>query len=269
MMRVRLASVLIVAAAVLASTARAEEASAGRSGSGPRWPDLSGRWAQLQVTTAIVDLPIAGPADSRLETVAVVDVQQDGRDLQLSETVCSIASQGPTSLVETTYPPAFSRALSGHVRSARLAYRGGRLAFVQPRSYRTNGVQLADPAAELLPHDPNDPRIRDSDADGRPGLTVEVRGFVNGQVFIAQRGWSELDGVVRSRRQIEGSVRWDSEQAVLDATHRFLTRPPISKPHPQRDRHFFRMARIPDRATCEQVVDRVSSLFGTRLASTR
>lgn len=226
------------------------------------WPDLSGRWAQLQVTTSIVVLPIGGPAESRLETLVLVDVEQEGQQLVLTETVCSVHSEGPTSLVETSYPDAFVEALSGRTREARLDFESGRYTYREPKTYRTTGVELDDPAEESLPDAPDDPRVRDPDGDGHPGLTVEVRGFVNGQVFMVQKGWSELDGVVRSPRQIEGTVRWSSSQSVVAATHRFLTHPPVSKPHPSGDRHFFRMARVPREASCREVQDRAHRIFG-------
>jgi hypothetical protein len=226
------------------------------------WPNLTGRWAQLQVTTALVDLPIGGPYESKLETLVMVDVRQEGDRLVLEETVCSIESEGPSSLIETTYPAAFIDAMSGRERTAELALDAGRFVYREPKSYRTSGVELEDPASDDLPNRPDDPRVRDPDGDGRPGLTVEVTGFVTGRVFMIQKGWSELVGHIRSARQIEGRVRWDSDQSVIDATHRFLTHPPVSRPHPDGDRHYFRMARVPTSATCEEVEARAGTLFG-------
>jgi len=251
------------ALSLLAATAFASPADSSiRSSSAGSWPDLSGRWAQLQVTTSIVELPIAGPAPSKTESLIVVDIEQTGEKLILEETVCSLQTEGPTPLVETTYPDAFTHALSGRVRVAELARRQGRYVYREPKSYRTTGVDLDNPAEDELPREPDDPRVRDPDGDGHPGLTVEVKGFVNGRVFMVQKGWSELQGVVRSARQIEGSVRWASDQSVLDATHRFLTHPPSSRPHPEPGRHYFRMARIPSGASCTEVTARAGALFG-------
>lgn len=226
------------------------------------WPDLSGRWAQLQVTTAIVDLPIGGPSESRLETLVLVDIEQDDARLRLRETVCSIESEGPSSLVETKYPNAFVQALSGRVREAELDVEAGRYTYREPKSYRTSGVDLEDPARDELPSQPDDPRILDPDDDGQPGLTVEVSGFVNGRVFMVQKGWSELSGTLRSARQIEGRVRWNSDQSVVAATHKYLTFAPVSRPHPSAERHYFRMARIPAEASCDEIRERAPRIFG-------
>lgn len=247
-------AVALAAAAAAPESARADPA---------RWPDLAGRWAQLQVTTALVELPIGGPYESKLETLVLVDIEQDEERLVLEETVCAIESEGPSTLVETTYPDAFIAAMSGRKRAAELAYEEGRFLYREPKSYRTSGVELADPSGERLPETVDDPRVRDPDGDGHPGLTVEVSGFVTGQVFMVQKGWSELSGRLRSARQIEGRVRWSSDQSVLDATHRFLTHPPVSRPHPSEDRHFFRMARVPGGATCAEVRAHADRIFGT------
>ncbi|MGF1507993.1 MAG: hypothetical protein ACFB9M_00670 [Myxococcota bacterium] len=226
-------------------------------------PDLAGVWAQLQVTTSVVDVPFKGRAETELRSLALLEVQQDHRELSIRETICSLQSQGPTPIIQTAYPPRFRDALSGHERSAVLTYDGGAWRYTEPKSYRTNGARLRDPPGERLPEEPEDPRVLDADHDGKPGLTVLVRGWVEGEVYLVQRGWSELSGIVRSGRQIEGQVAWASEQRVLDATSRLLTRAPKARPHPQDGRSFFRMARVPRRATCAELLPRADRIFGT------
>jgi hypothetical protein len=225
-------------------------------------PNLAGSWAQLQVTTSVVDVPMAGPSEAELRTLALLEVSQVDDQLRIRETVCGLESDGPSRMIDTEYPPAFSAALSGRERQARLRYQDGRWRYEEPRTYRCTGASLRDPAHDTLPIEPLDPRVGDPDADGKPGVTVRVRGWVEGEVYLVQKGWSELSGVVRNPRQIEGQVAWASEQRVLDATSRMLTKTPAVQPHPSQTRSYFRMARVPRKATCADLLPRAHRLFG-------
>jgi len=225
-------------------------------------PNLGGRWAQVQVTTSLVDVPFKGPSEAKVVSIALLDMEQREEDLEIVETVCGIESDGPTSALRTQYPDRFAQALSGRSRRARLRWQGGSWRYIEPRSYRSSGVHLEDLKDEALPDGPADPRVLDEDGDGHPGLTVRVEGWVNGEVYLVQRGWSELEGVVRSTEQIEGHVAWNSEQRVLEASSYMLESAPPSRPHPATSKHFFRMARVPRKATCEELMSHANGLFG-------
>lgn len=225
-------------------------------------PNLSGRWAQVQVTTSVVEVPFKGPSEAKVVSLALLDMEQEEEELQIVETVCGIESDGPTRVIRTEYPPRFAQALSGRARRARLRWQGGRLRYIEPRSYRSSGVRLEDPEQDALPDGPSDPRVLDEDGDGHPGLTVRVAGWVNGEVYLVQRGWSELEGVVRGSGQIEGQVAWNSEQRVLEASSAMLESTPASRPHPASNKHFFRMARVPSKATCAELLTKATGLFG-------
>lgn len=227
-------------------------------------PNLAGRWAQLQVTTSVVDVPMSGPSEARITSLALLDMEQDDNDLAIQEVVCAVESDGPTKIIRTEYPRGFAKALSGRQRRARLEFSNGAWRYLEPKSYRSSGVELADPEQDELPFASEDPRVVDQDGDGHPGLTVRIAGWVNGEIYMIQRGWSELSGIVRSKAQIEGSVAWSSEQRVLEATSNMLERAPLSRPHPQQEKSFFRMARVPERATCADLEKRAPRLFGIR-----
>lgn len=225
-------------------------------------PNLRGRWAQVQVITSLVDVPFKGQSEAKVVSIALLDVEQEEEDIEIVETVCGIESDGPTKVLQTQYPDRFAQALSGWARHARLRWQDGRWRYFEARTYRSSGVRLEDPETETLPDGPADPRVLDEDGDGHPGLTVRVEGWVTGEVYLVQRGWSELEGVVRSTEQIEGRVTWNSEQRVLEASSHMLQSTPPSRPHPASNKHYFRMTRVPRKATCEELLDHASGLFG-------
>ena len=40
--------------------------------------------------------------------------------------------------------------------------------------------------ATPLPGEADDPRVVDADSDGNPGVTVQVRGLIDGEVYMVQ-----------------------------------------------------------------------------------
>lgn len=225
----------------------------------PNMPRVEGRWARVQVTTALVDLPVLGEREARTLAVTLLDVEQQGGALTLREEVCGVESRDPTEMVRTRYPAAFAKALSGVQRSAHLEHGPQGLRWVEPKQASVRGASISE--AEPLPKLGTDPRVIDSDGDGQPGLTVEIDGMVSGSVFVVQKGWSALEGQLRADRA-EGLIRWSSEQVVVGATHRLLQSAPASRPHPDPKKSFFRMRRVPTDATCADIQSRRQTLLG-------
>ena len=184
------------------------------------------------------------------------------KTLVLNEEVCRLTTRAPTSLVTTAYPDAFIRAVSGNRRTGRLEWADGEVRYVEPRQAYWRGMRPEADIAGPLPAGADDPRVGDIDRDGQPGLTVRVGGLIDGEVFLVQRSWSALTGVLRSSNQIEGRIEWGSEERILGATRNLLKSAPAKRPDPSSGRSFFRMRRVPESATCAQVLARRKKLFG-------
>jgi hypothetical protein len=228
---------------------------------GPTPPAVAGRWARLTVNTALSKLPVVGELSTETRGLVLVDVTQEGRRLRLRETVCALEAEG-VGPVETRFPLAFVRAVSGATKAASLEPEGGAWRWVEPRAERVLGARLAP--GEPLPRTGEDPRVVDGDGDGAPALSVEVRGLVSGRVFVVQRDWSALEGRLRSPRSVEGEVRWGSEQRVVGAEPALLQQDPSSRPHPDPTKSWFRMTRVPSGARCAELIARAGKLFGVR-----
>ena len=56
----------------------------------PALPDLSGTWAQVQVTTTISELPVVGDVIGKTTSILLLDVTQDGDTLRIKEQMCDI-----------------------------------------------------------------------------------------------------------------------------------------------------------------------------------
>ncbi|MCA9549575.1 MAG: hypothetical protein KC933_06035 [Myxococcales bacterium] len=224
-------------------------------------PDLSGRWARLEVTTALSDVPVVGDITSETRAISIVDVRKTASGYEVTERVCALANDSLGGAVRARFPRAFLRAVSGASAPARLAADEGRLRYEESRPVRVRGAALEDPSREALPTAPSDPRLVDADEDGQPGLTVQVEGLVKGEIYVVQRDESALEGAVLAPDRIAGLVRWKAEQVVLGASRDVLAGNPDNRPHPEPGRSYFRMRRVPARATCPEVIRRASTLF--------
>lgn len=220
------------------------------------WPQLSGRWASIQVSAAVSEVPLLGQLTTETRALSLVEINQDGRDLELTQTVCRLNTSSPTPFVKTMYPAAFRRALSGSARRGRLEKRGPSTWLVLPRSWEVKGARLQAVTAPL-PEAADDPRVIDADGDGAPGLTVEVVGLVSGLVRVVTRGWTSgsgrLDPGGDRPLEISGPIRWWSDQRVVAVTHHLLSHKPKTEPHPDPKRSWFRLRRLPPGATCRDI----------------
>jgi hypothetical protein len=226
-------------------------------------PDLSGRWAMVQVMPAISSLPIFGDVELTTIVTALVDVEQQGTCLVLHDVYCFTDVQMNPPVVETRVPEPFIMSLRPTPRAAALQETDGGWAFVQPFVTEVRGAVLADSEHDALPGDASDPRVFDQDGDGYPGLTVSVAvaGLVAGDTYVVQRLRFALAGRIVGLDTIVGSIDWSSEQNVLAASDALLQMPTAYRPHPDAARHVFVMRRVEDEWTCETTRERLPSLL--------
>jgi hypothetical protein len=216
-------------------------------------PDVDGWWAQKMVLTAVSDPPFVGEVTNETINYLLVRVDQQGRDLTLYNQVCDVDIDSSFTKVRTIIPDAFAEALPDSQRSGELVRRDGRWRVQVDRLLSVVGAQLREPTSERLPTSTDDPRVVDADEDGNPGLTVKIRGMVNGELYVVQRGWDTYSGLVASRERIRGDVRWSTEQTVLGSNNMFLRSQPPTEPHDNPDRSFFEMIRLDGTPSCDDV----------------
>lgn len=219
--------------------------------------DLSGRWVMLLQTTTAAEVPVVGKVRSVTTAVILYDLQQDGDRLVGEGELCALSIDSGTRLVRTVLPPAFVRSQPRPRLDAALKRRGDEVRLEQRRAWVVLGAKLEDERADALPVSPDDPRVWDQDGDGLPGVTVRIEGLVDGEVYVAQRSWSDLVGEVRGADEIAGRVRFDQEQVVLGATSALLEDPPAATP--ELARSGFWLWRLPAGAVCAEARSRAQA----------
>jgi hypothetical protein len=216
--------------------------------------DLSGTWAQRWTQTAVSRVPVVGRVRTTTETLLLLTIEQHGDALSIDQQVCAIDVSSGSGVVRTIIPDAFVDALPTSAVEARLDLGGTTAGIRDWQSVDVVGAALTDASNDALPTDANDVRVLDPDADGHPGMTVLVRGMVDGEVYVVQRGQSELRTSYVSSERIEGVVDWTAEQVVLGASARVLRNSPPTEPDPDPARNRFVTVRLDAGATCSTVL---------------
>jgi hypothetical protein len=122
------------------------------------------------------------------------------------------------------------------------------------------GAKLTDVANEPLPTTSDDPRVFDQDLDGKPGVTVQVKGLLDGQIWLVQRGWQK-GGCTLAGTWCDGLLAWGDEQKILGADNPILKNPNPTKVHPDATQSFFRSTRIQPGTTCADILAQRAQLF--------
>ena len=218
----------------------------------------------LQVYPRIAKLPLVGESTQTSYVVQLVDVEQDGMSLLMTDRYCFTVIEESSSLAATKIPDTFMRALRPRPRTATLLEDDGQMRFEQPRYLEVRGAVLESPETDALPVDAEDPRVIDQDEDGAPGMTVNVSilGLLDAQIYVVQRVQYELQGVVISSDRIEGLIQWTDEQNVLAATSPLLLAGADSEQDPDPTKHIFVMLRAQEDWTCEWLAEHWREVFG-------
>lgn len=218
-------------------------------------PSLAGRWVMVQVMPALTSLPLVGDVELTTVSTAFVDVEQSGPSVVLRDTYCFTDVRMMPAVASSQVPDAFLASLFPAPRRALLEPNGGGWRFVQHSAIEVRGAAVGDPACDSLPTEEDDPRVWDQDADGHPGLTVNVTvaGLVSGETYVVQRLQFSLVGKLVDCDTISGSMSWTSEQNVIAASNPLLLASYTYDPHPDPTRSVFVMRRADPSWTCETI----------------
>ncbi len=180
--------------------------------------ELVGRWAHYDIVAYEDDLMKTMIVSYGFSDFTV----EDGRLIE-SDQFCS-ADQISDQPIETAISDTATQAIKPVPTPVEVSGESGAWRVKRPGTPTPVGIRLEDPANDVLPSDPNDPRIVDDDGDGNPGITVTVRigdGF-EGELYIARREIFAYDMVQDGPDSLRGTVTDGSEQLVIGASDPML-----------------------------------------------
>lgn len=165
-------------------------------------------------------------------------------------------------IVKSWFNDAATQAIKPRVAVVDVYMDNGNLKIWRPATPALIGIS-GDPD-QPLSMDPNDPKIVDSDGDGHPGVTVDMKlgGMVKAQIYIARREVFQSDLTLYADGTLFGQVVDDSEQLVIDATMDMLRQQ--NNPGQYDDPGLSPILLVPipsDLDTCQELMDNRDALF--------
>jgi hypothetical protein len=212
-------------------------------GGGPMTPDVAaafaGDWTLELVLVTRAHVPVLGDflARSRSELAVRLDTGA-GIGVQ-TQRVCSTTVNEGRGIVRTEIPPAFIAALPVVSFPVDLAARDGAWSYAADFGRQVLGWD----GLGAIPSDPLDPRVRDDDGDGHPGLTVRVEAPLvgAGAVYVVQAGRTTVSGTWDGTAFAGAVDIPELAQSVIGASTRMLANGPTV--HAAADLSSFRMTR--------------------------
>lgn len=180
--------------------------------------ELVGRWAHYDIVAYEDDL-----MKTMIVSYGFSDFTVEDGELIESDQFCS-ADQISDQPIETAISDTATQAIKPVPTPVEVSGEPGAWRVKRPGTPTPVGIRLEDPANDVLPSDPDDPRIVDDDGDGNPGITVTVRigdGF-EGELYIARREIFAYDMVQDGPDTLRGTVTDGSEQLVIGASDPML-----------------------------------------------
>lgn len=219
-------------------------------------PDLTGTWAMIQFLPEVADIPFVGEVAITAVVGLLVEVEQDGTSITMRDTYCRTEVLSDGTIVTSEVPDLVMESLEPEARTAILERRGSRWKLRQDTHIEIRGAILEDPESDPLPLGAWDPRVIDLDGDGCPGFTVPIAAFalIAGDTYVVQRLMYEISCDNVDPEAFEGPIEWSSEQVVIGGTDAMLMTPFESWRNPDQDRHRYIMRRLPESATCADVI---------------
>ncbi|RIK65973.1 MAG: hypothetical protein DCC65_11055 [Planctomycetota bacterium] len=221
---------------------------------------MAGHYAQYNIVAYEGQTP-NGPLSTFIITYGSTDLVIENGSLVAYDRFCRaeyIANQN----FDTVFSDAATQSIQPLGAIVDVNEEDGAWKLFRPATPTLSGID-GDPNLPLST-DRNDPRIRDDDNDGKPGVTVVVRlfGLIDGEIYIARREIFRYDLTLYSDGSLRGSVIDDSEQLVIGASLAILDTP--NNPLQRRDPGLNPIILIPvsdDIDTCEELMANRDWLF--------
>lgn len=221
-----------------------------------------GRYARQLRLASSAKMPLLPTERSTTVSLLLVDLLPGAGEgtIQQHHRVCNVHVES-YSAVQIVIPPAFVQGLVVRRYPALFRSQSAGWAYRADLGLEAIGFDPQETGGEL-PRFIDDPAVRDTDADGSPGATVELRVPALGrvQLFIAQRSHLVLHGTQTGEGRIEGGMDIRLlEQRTLGARPGVFNRTPAIRPDAEASR--FILVRVAEDVTCEALTRQATSLF--------
>ena len=181
---------------------------------------FEGHFALQVTTTTEQELPVVGVSRSTSVAKKLLTVREENGRFFTEEKFCEIVmiSDGPaspsvpTNLVD--FIPSVTSTLN--LEKSELGWQ-----WERPRTGLVLGARLDQPLEDTLPMSADDELVWDQDMDGQPGVTLNVTGLVEGDIYTLIRYVDTLSGDVNDSGWT-GHTQDETEQVIVGASQEVL-----------------------------------------------
>jgi hypothetical protein len=212
--------------------------SAGTAGTDPGIPevsedpgcDLTGKWISVR---RMITFALEKVVEQSIHNFQYWEIEQTGTEAEVKVGLrCGviIKDRSQPSYSTITASPGMFDGLTRNCRGdGRRAVAGavdsGECYVAFEKRYLVRGATVdyfIDPEVPLQearsPAEGDTPGWEDWDGDGFPGVTFTIAGVANGDLYVAQRDWTEWEGLVpREAERFRMDLSWNTEQVVIEA----------------------------------------------------
>jgi hypothetical protein len=238
----------------------ASDAGAAVSSDDPEVAALLGTWAMELHDARTTTTPIGEQSlhSTTWTLVQVVRREAEPEAIELRSTRCAV-DMGQTAGLSLSVDPQVIRALGTMVTPAEFRRVQAKLVLRQQETCVGLGYDAGDSPFDALPESADDPRVRDVDADGHPGLTVTLSATgVTYHMYVAQRACQALELRPTGDTLSGHDAALHGDQRVLGADNAVFATNLPSRRVDDDAAHAVRLVRVDAETTCD---DDLPALF--------
>jgi len=256
----RLSGWAMAALPLLAAGLWAQETAEETAGQAPLEPGL---YASRQSFSTVVKTPPLGRRQTGITvSFALHEVTRDGEQRVADTRFCSIEPI-PFGGVQSSMDEAFVAGMPSPSAVVSIEGPDGGPWTVEFEEWViVMGADLEDPALDPLPENKKDPRVTDSDGDGKPGASVQLSGRIKGRTYVVQRLSRSMHGTLTADGHMSGTITGRAEQVTLGASNPILSRfKAVFLDETDPAHNLFDWLPVPEGTTCPELADQGETLF--------
>ncbi len=230
---------------------------------------MRGIWGmRMEIAVVTLGLPLVTKQNTYSSNLFLIRARHTAGDtLEMDDKLCELklinfvdSDEEFDDLAWMVIPLRYLRSVAVLQRSVEVTGTAAGTPWDTTRSLEVRGCVLDDPWNDPLPThqdyaaDPNDPRFWDQDGDGHVGMTTLMDGVLRGAIYNVQRWQAEYHGEILDADHIAGLADVVNEQIVISASTPSLIYETDTAIHEEEDRTYFRMQRLPDDASCADLI---------------
>lgn len=226
--------------------------------------DMNGTWVLVTDWSTCVEL--GDRTELRNYTISKVEITQESTVLREVREDCSLVNTALVGLVTVVPQVALASGNPMHTTSFISGVGPGQIYLGGPEA-QLWGLKFNDPLGEAMPSDANDPRVKDPENDGHPGVTLKVGGMCD--LYAVQRAVMVRSGTQLADGSIQGEGGRNIAQVPFGASQGFCATPFATTSNTHHNR--WRMLRVDQKGlnldansdgkvSCEEILQNSASV---------